>query len=97
MCSVAKQCVTKYKLYFFPLRLFEIAPDLQKLFSFKDEELTESNEKLKKHAVQVMESVGAAIGIINDQEDLEEVLMELGIIHHMKSVRIDSFAVSDLH
>ena len=75
--------------------MFEIAPELQELFSFKQEDLTPSNERLKKHAVQVMESVGMAIEIIDDQSQMEEVLLELGIVHHMKGVKINTFAVSD--
>ncbi len=81
-------------LYFHSYRLFEIAPHLQDLFSFQGEELNESNEKLKQHAVQVMSSVGAAIDIIEDEESLEDVLTGLGIVHHMKSVKVDSFGVS---
>lgn len=78
-------------LYFY--RLFEIAPDLQDLFPFEGEELSEENELLKKHALQVMESVGMAIGLMGDPEQLKEILIGLGVVHNMKSVQVDSFKV----
>lgn len=73
------------------MKLFEIAPDLQELFSFHDEEVSEENESLKKHAVQVMESVGMAIGLLHDPEKLVSTLTELGIVHHLLQVQLDSF------
>ena len=90
-------CIKKWVrliIILFNPRLFEIAPDLQDLFPFKGQELTDQNELLKKHAVQVMETVGTAIGIIHDKPALKDALTDLGIVHHMKSVKIDDFAVS---
>ena len=84
--------VTLY--YYFAPRLFEIAPELQELFSFHDEEVSEENESLKKHAVQVMESVGMAIGLLHDPKALVSTLTELGIVHHLHQVQLDSFGVS---
>jgi len=76
-----------------PCRLFEIAPELQELFPFQGQELNEENTLLKKHALQVMESVGLAISLMGDPEQLQETLIELGIIHNMKSVQVKSFEV----
>lgn len=78
----------------FVCRLFEIAPELQDLFPFKDEELSSDNAMLKKHAVQVMESIDAAIGMLDDPDELQETLIGLGIVHNMSNVKVDSFAVS---
>lgn len=75
-------------------RLFEIAPDLLQLFPFKGAAVTPDNELLKKHGVQVMESIDAAIGMLNNPEELKETLIDLGIVHHMKDVKVESFAVS---
>lgn len=49
---------------------------------------------LKKHAVQVMESIDAAIGMLDDPDELQETLIGLGIVHNMSNVKVDSFAVS---
>ena len=56
--------------------------------------MTSDNELLKKHGVQVMESIDAAIGMLDNPEDLKETLIDLGIVHHMKDVKVESFAVS---
>ena len=74
-------------------RLFEIAPELQELFPFEGQELTEENTLLKKHALQVMESVGGAISLMGNPEQLQDTLIELGIVHNMKSVQVKSFEV----
>ena len=81
-------------LYFCSYRLFEIAPQLQDLFPFKGEELESDNASLKKHAIQVMESIDSAIGMLDNPEELKETLIGLGIVHHMNDVQLDSFAVS---
>ena len=73
-------------------RLFELAPDLINLFPFELNE--DSQDGLKKHALQVMQSIDMAIGMLDDQNELEDTLTELGIIHNMKSVQLESFAVS---
>ena len=75
-------------------RLFEIAPDLIHLFPFKDQDLSDDNVLLKQHAMQVMESIDACLGMIGDLEELQETLIQLGIIHNMKDVQVGSFAVS---
>jgi len=75
-------------------RLFEIAPELVKLFPFKDENITDENPGLRKHGLSVMESIDAAIGLLEKPEELEEVLIELGIVHHMSEVQLESFGVS---
>ena len=56
--------------------------------------MTPDNELLKKHGVQVMESIDAAIGMLDNPEELKETLIDLGIVHHMKDVKVESFAVS---
>lgn len=55
--------------------------------------MTGENELLKKHALQVMESVGTCIAIIHDAEKLEEALKQLGMVHNLANVEVKSFAV----
>ncbi len=81
-------------LYCVCYRLFVIAPGLKRLFPFSDEELDDNHPGLKKHALQVMESIDLAIGLLDDPDELKEVLLTLGIVHNMKNVKVDSFAVS---
>lgn len=64
------------------------------MFSFKNEELNRENEGLRKHGLQVMESIDAAVGLLEDPEELQEVLITLGIVHHMNEVQLESFGVS---
>ena len=75
-------------------RLFEIAPDLKDLFPFSKG--TNHDEALKKHGLLVMESIDTAISLLGDGnfEELKDTLIELGIVHNMKEVQLDSFAVS---
>lgn len=40
-----------------------------------------------------MESVGMAIGLMGDPEQLKEILIGLGVVHNMKSVQVESFKV----
>ena len=75
-------------------RLFEIAPKLQELFPFQGEELSDDNKKLRFHALQVMETIDAAIGMLHDVQTLTDTLVDLGIVHNMKNVKVESFAVS---
>ena len=74
--------------------MFEIAPDLQKLFYFSDDELDDNHPGLRKHAMQVMEKIDGAIGLLDEEEELKEELVGLGIVHHMSNVNVGSFAVS---
>ena len=83
-------------LFLYSNRLFEIAPDLKELFPFKEDELSDEHEGLRKHALQVMESVDLAINLLDDSDELVETLVSLGIVHNMSNVRVDSFAVSQI-
>lgn len=71
-------------------RLFNIAPDL---FPFKNED---KNEGMKKHGLQVMNSIDGAITLLHNNliSELADALIELGIVHNMKEVQLESFAVS---
>lgn len=75
-------------------RLFEIAPELEKLFSFAEMTTEDKKQKQLQHGMQVMESIGAAIEMLDDPETLKETLLGLGIMHNMKDVQVNSFAVS---
>jgi len=75
-------------------RLFQIAPALKDLFPFKEDKLNNEHEGLRMHALQVMESVDAAISLLDDTNQLVETLVELGIVHQMSNVKVESFAVS---
>lgn len=66
-------------------RLFEIAPDL---FPFKNED---NDEGIKKHGSQVMTSIDGAITLLhNNNPELADTLIELGIVHNMKEVQLES-------
>ena len=58
--------------------------------------MTEDTPGLKKHAVDVMESIDKAVELlkVGEVDELQEVLVDLGIIHHMKDVEVKSFGVS---
>lgn len=77
--------------------MFEIAPYLISQFPFKDEVDEAREEGLRKHGLQVMTSIDGAIELLDDPELLEDTLTELGIIHNMKSVKVESFGVSLLY
>ena len=75
-------------------KLFELAPYLQALFPFAEEELSENSESFQKHALQVMETVDTAVTLIlaNDISTLEGALIDLGMVHNFKNVKPEHFA-----
>ena len=75
--------------------MFEIAPHLKALFPFKDEALSEENELLKKHALQVMQTVDSAVTLLlsGDIKTLQETLIDLGVVHNLNNVKPEHFAV----
>ncbi len=75
-------------------RLFEIAPELIEIFPFDGKDLDDDNVSLKKHAMQVMQSIDDALGMADQPEELKETLIGLGVVHNMSNVNLDSFAVS---
>ncbi len=75
-------------------RLFEIAPELIEIFPFDGEDLDDDNVSLKKHAMQVMQSIDDALGMADQPEELKETLIGLGVVHNMSNVDLKSFAVS---
>lgn len=77
-------------------RLFDIQPSLQSLFPFKNQELNDNNEVLRKHALLVMETVDAAIELLKDGklDSLVTTLIDLGVVHSMNNVKPEHFAVS---
>ena len=56
--------------------------------------MNEEHPGLKRHALQVMDSIDGAIGLLDNPKELKEVLLELGIVHNMNDVQLESFAVS---
>lgn len=76
-------------------RLFEISPTLYQLFPFKDEEISENNTGLAKHALQVMETIDVAIKMLSngELEKLKETLEDLGAAHSFRSVKSEHFQV----
>jgi len=64
-------------------RIFEIAPQALALFSFKDEPADKLYESpiLKAHAIKVMKTVGVAVSMLDDLENLLPVLEGLGKKH----------------
>ena len=78
----------------FFLRLFEINPSLQDMFSFKNQDLT-NNELLENHAVSLMETIDTVVNLVkeNEIETLTSQLVELGIGHSINKVTPKHFAV----
>lgn len=83
-----------YLFHIATTRLFEIAPELKNLFPFEDHVVNNEHPGLKRHALQVMDSIDGAISLLDKPEELKEALLELGIIHNMRDVQLESFAVS---
>ncbi len=75
-------------------RLFEIAPELIEIFPFDGEDLNDDNVSLRKHSMQVMQSINDALGMADQPEELKETLIGLGVVHNMSNVQLESFAVS---
>jgi len=67
---------------------------LKDLFPFKDDQIDDNHEGLRKHALQVMTSIDDAIKLVGAPDELKDSLIELGVIHNMQDVQVDSFAVS---
>lgn len=51
---------------------------------------------MRKHGLTVMETIDTAIGLLEDEKmsELTDTLIDLGIVHNMKQVQLESFAVS---
>jgi hypothetical protein len=77
------------------MKLFEIDPHVYDLFPFKGEAMNIENEGIRKHALQVMETIDAAVGLVvsGEIETLKETLIGLGMVHGMKSVQSKDFQV----
>ena len=77
----------------FFMRIFEIAPPALQLFSFKDVEELEKSPQLKKHASNVMRTVGQAVAGLSDVESLVPVLQQLGARHAKYGVQPEHFGI----
>lgn len=66
------------------------------LFPFRDEEISENNEGMKKHGLGVMETIDTAITLVleNKLEELVSILNDLGTVHTLHSVDPIHFTVS---
>jgi hemoglobin-like flavoprotein len=65
----------------FFMRIFEIAPAALQLFSFKDDPDLPNSPQLRKHAGEVMRTVGQAVAGLEDVAALVPVLQALGERH----------------
>ena len=59
-------------------RLFEIAPHLRELFPFGQDP---KGPQLRSHALNVMNTVGTAVGLLDQSDQLVPVLKQLGQTH----------------
>ena len=62
-------------------RIFELAPEALSMFSFGDEANLYESPKLKAHALKVMNTVGVAVGMLDDVPKLLPILADLGQKH----------------
>ena len=62
-------------------RIFELAPEALSMFSFSNETDVYESPKLKAHALKVMNTVGVAVGMLNDVPKLLPILADLGKKH----------------
>ena len=81
-------------LYGVTFRLFEVSPDLQNLFPFAGDKLSDDHAGMKSHSLTVMTSIDACIKILDDVPQLKEELIALGAVHHIHGVTSQHFAVS---
>lgn len=82
---------------FFSSRLFEVTPGAIALFpKFADvpPEEREENEDYKDHALRVVEAIGLAISMLDDEAAVKDVLVDLGTVHCKHSVQDPHFDVS---
>lgn len=75
-------------------RLFEVSPDLQNLFPFAGDTLTDDHEGMKEHSYTVMTSLDECLKIVHDVPKLKDELISLGAVHHIHGVTSAHFAVS---
>lgn len=80
-----------------PHRLFEVSPDLQNLFPFAGDTLTDDHEGMKEHSYIVMTSLDECLKIVHDVPKLKDELISLGAVHHIHGVTSEHFAVSFQH
>ncbi|KAL8582749.1 hypothetical protein ACOMHN_061628 [Nucella lapillus] len=78
----------------FPPRLFETEPDLKRLFpkivqlnEVSQLEMAVDRDMLQKHAVTVMEGLGAAVESLEDSDFLNSVLISIGQTHVRRNVK----------
>jgi len=83
-----------WMLYGVTFRLFEVSPDLQNLFPFAGDEITDDHAGMKAHSLTVMTSIDNCIKILDDVPQLKEELIALGAVHNIHGVTSENFAVS---
>ena len=91
-----KRTAKLFHIFYFSSSLqniFEIAPGALALFSFKDEKPLYESDKLKKHGLTVVSTVGKAVAGLRDVEKLVPVLESLGKAHAAYGVEAEHFAV----
>lgn len=86
---------------FFFFRFFEIEPEMKaffpKIVRMNDDNQLEwdvDREMLQKHAVTVMEGLGAAVESLDESDFLNSVLISVGQTHFHRSVRPQMLKVS---
>ena len=73
--------------------IFTIAPGALQLFSFKDTRNLYENPKFKNHAKKVVNTVGVAVGLIDNLEELVPILQELGKTHVPRDVLPEHYPI----
>ncbi|KAJ1474765.1 globin-like protein, partial [Baffinella frigidus] len=90
--AIVAEDLEVYGVQFF-LKLFEIAPQALKLFSFRYVDDLQNSPGLKKHGVMVLEVVGEVVAGINTIEKLTPMLVELAVKHAEFNVVSEHFPV----
>lgn len=73
-----------------------MSPELQNLFPFAGDTITDDHEGMKEHSYTVMTSLDECLKIVHDVPKLKDELISLGAVHHIHGVTSQHFAVSFL-
>ena len=61
---------------------------MKDLFAFRDQEITDQNEIVRKHALTVMETIDTAIELLKDNADIETLAFRISYLVFLTSFRV---------